>query len=75
MHILLYDLGHAAPEDHVVPVGMVRHLRTVLQRIATLCRSQTDASDGHALVHVSHLGFLPDITYQHYLVHSIQFLN
>ena len=53
---------------------MVRHLCTVLQRIATLCRSQTDTSNGHALFYISNFGLLPDITYKHYLIHSIQFL-
>ena len=56
MDIFLDNLRQLTPKQHSMPISMVRNLCTILQCIATLCRSQTNASNSYALVNITHLG-------------------
>ena len=49
---------------------MVWYLSTVLKRITTLCRCQTNLGYCHTLVHITYFRILANITYKHYLVHA-----
>ena len=56
MDVFLDNLRQLTPKQHSMPISMFRNLCTILQCIATLCRSQTNASNSYALVNVTHLG-------------------
>ncbi len=74
MNIFLNDLGKFPPQQYGMPVSTVRHLSTICQRIATLCRCQTHTSNCHTLINIAHFRFYTYITYQHYLVHNLTYI-
>ena len=70
MDIFLNDFSQFTPKNNVVPISMVRYLRTILQRIATLRSSQSYTSYRNALFHITDFRLLTYIAYQHYLIHK-----
>ena len=74
MDIFLNDFSQLAPKNNVMPISMVRHLRAVLQRIATFRSSQTHTSHRYTLFHIADFRLLPYIANQHHFVHTRSFI-
>ena len=74
MHISLNDLCQSSAESQRVPVGTVGHLCAVRQSISPLSSCQTHMCNTLVSSVISDIGFFPDITYKHYLIHNI-YLN
>ena len=72
MDILFNDFSQFFPENNIMPIRMVRNLRSVLQGVATLRRSQRHTRYSHSGIHIAYLRILSHITYQHYLIHITQ---
>jgi len=69
VNVLLHDLGQTFPENDIVPIRTIGHLRAILKRIALLGGSQTDACHSYALINIAYLRLNTHITNQHHLVH------
>ena len=70
MHIALHYLCQTAPQNHIMPVRTIRHLRTILKRIPLLCRGKTETSHSNTLLYITHLRVCANMAYHHYLIHN-----
>ncbi len=61
MNVFLDNLSQSAPENDIVPVGMIGHLCTILERITALSSCQTEAGHSHTLINIANLGLLTDV--------------
>ena len=69
MNILLDNLCQLAPQNNIMPIGMVRNLCAILQCITTFGGGQTQPCHSDTLFDVTNLGVGTYIAYQHYFVH------
>ena len=68
--ILLHNLGKLSIEQKVMPIGMVRYLRPILSRIATLRGSECHSCHGLVCIIIMNIWVFTHVADKHHLIHS-----
>ena len=70
MDISFGNLGKSFPQNNVMPIGMLRHPRPVLQRIGSLGGSQTELGDSLIRVIITYLRVVTHVSNKHNFIHG-----